>query len=1185
MFKHLDQFSLPEIEEKVLKFWKEHHIFEKSVEARKGNGKKFVFFEGPPTANGRPGIHHVLARSFKDIIPRYKTMQGFYVPRRAGWDTHGLPVEIEVEKELGLKQKSEIEKFGIAEFNGRAKDLIWKYRTEWEQLTERMGFWIDLKNPYITYDNSYIESLWWLFSEINKRGYLKKLLKTVPWCFRCQTPLSSHELGQPGAYKLTKDPAVYVKFKIKGQSAKVKSPEYLLAWTTTPWTLPGNLALAVNPKLTYTKYEVKEIASGAVEYLWAFNMPPAREGYAVTVVEKMSGKKLVGLKYEPLYKLTTNNRQLTTKNKLFEVKAGEFVTTEDGSGIVHIAPSFGEEDFKLMGIKEGLPITIDDKARMVKGFPGSGKYMKEADKDIVADLSKRGLLYQAGTLEHDYPYCWRCSNPLIYMVRESWFIEMSKVREKMIKNNAQINWIPGHIKDGRFGEWLKDLKDWAISRNRYWGTPLPIWECQKCAKHVVINGLADLRARTKSSNRYFLVRHGEAQHNLDFVVASGPEKGKNISHLTKKGELQIADTAAELKKEKIQVIFTSPYLRSKLTAAAIAKATKAKVIVDKRLSEINCGIFNWRTEREYHAYFANKLDRFFKVPPSGETLADVRVRMINFIKDIDKKYKGKRIAIVGHGDPLWMLDSALSGYNNEQTLASTYRPTNGGYKEVVYAQMPYNKKGELDMHRPFVDDIELPCGSCKGTAMRIKDVADVWFDSGGMPFAAPHFPFAVSGKDGGDVEKAKLNTLYKGMDFPADYISEAVDQTRGWFYTLLAISTLLDRGISYKNVICLGLIHDKHGIKMSKSKGNTVSPWDMMNKYGVDAIRWYFYTMNDPGDQKNFNEDDLAKTTRRFILILYNSFVFWSTYGHSNGKPSAHDEMTSPTHTLDRWILARLNQLVGDVGRKLDAYAIGEAGRFIEEFTDDLSRWYIRRSRDRFQNQAKGDTQGMRDWEDASQTLRTVLLTLSKVIAPFMPFFAEALYKSVDGKLASVHLENWPTVNEQLADAELLSDVAELRRVTAAALALRADFKLKVRQPLASLTIKSPKLRDKEELLNLLQDEINVKTIKFDEKLTEEKGLKLDTVITPQLREEGIVREVIRTIQGLRAAAKYQMSDEVVLMFQAPDALSDLIQRNAIQIKRAVTARTIEVKKGDKYDADMTGKVDEWDVWFAVRKV
>lgn len=1184
MFRKLEQFSLPEIEEKVLQFWKTHQIFQKSVEARKGNGKKFVFFEGPPTANGRPGIHHVLARSFKDIIPRYKTMQGYYVPRRAGWDTHGLPVEIEVEKELGLKQKADIEKFGIAEFNGRAKDLIWKYRTEWEQLTERMGFWIDTKNPYVTYDNSYIESLWWLFGEINKRGYLKKLLKTVPWCFRCQTPLSSHELGQPGAYKLTKDPAVYVKFKIKGQSAKVKTPEYLLAWTTTPWTLPGNLAVAVNPKLTYTKFEVKEEATGKSEYLWAFNPPPSHTGFTVTVVEKMSGKKLVGVKYEPLFKLKEANA-LARKTKIYQVWGGEFVTTEDGSGMVHIAPSFGEEDFKLMGVKEGLPITIDDKARVIKGFPGAGKYIKEADNDIIADLKKRGLLYHSGTLEHEYPYCWRCSNPLIYMVRESWFIEMSKLREKMMRNNEQINWIPGHIKDGRFGEWLKDLKDWAISRNRYWGTPLPIWECQKCAKHIVINGLSDLRQRTKSTNRYFFVRHGEAQHNVDHVIASGPEKGKSISVLTKKGEAQILDFAADMKKEKIQLIFSSPYLRTKKTAAAIAKATKAKVIVDKRLAEINCGTFNWRGEREYHAYFANKLDRFFKAPPGGETLTDVRVRMLNFIRDIDKKYSGKRIAIVSHGDPLWLLDAALKGLSNEDTLASGYYPSHEAHHEVAVSKLPYNKKGELDMHRPFVDDIAVKCDSCSGVAYRIKDVADVWFDSGGMPFAAPHFPFAVSGKDGGAVEKDKLNALYKGLEFPADYISEAVDQTRGWFYTLLAISTLLDRGISYKNVICLGLIHDKHGVKMSKSKGNTVNPWDMMNKYGVDAIRWYFYTMNDPGDQKNFNEDDLAKTVRRFILIVYNSFVFWSTYGHAHSKPSAHEEMTAPKHILDRWVLSKLNTLVDDVAKKLDAYAIGEAGRLVEEFADDLSRWYIRRSRDRFQDQAKGDTSSLKDWEDASKTLRTALLTLSKVIAPFMPFFAEGLYKSVDGKLESVHLENWPTAQKHLIDAELLADIEELRRVTAASLALRADAKLKVRQPLASLTVKSTKLEDKDELLELLKDEINVKQIKFDAKLADEKGLKLDTVITPQLREEGIVREVMRTIQGLRATAKYQMSDEIVLMFQAPDELSNLIQRNAIQIKRAVTARTIEVQKSDKFDAEMIGKVENWDVWFAVRKI
>ncbi|MDO8601766.1 MAG: class I tRNA ligase family protein, partial [bacterium] len=783
----------------------------------------------------------------------------------------------------------------------------------------------------------------------------------------------------------------------------------------------------------------------------------------------------------------------------------------EGSGLVHIAPSFGEEDFKLMGIKEGLPITIDDKARMGKGLPGAGKYIKEADKDIVADLTKRGLLYHAGVIEHEYPFCWRCSNPLIYMVRESWFIEMSRLREKIVKNNAQINWIPGHIKDGRFGEWLKDLKDWAISRNRYWGTPLPIWECQKCAKHIVINGLPELRERTKSTNRYFLIRHGEAQHNVDHLIASGPEKGKSISMITEKGEAQILDFVADMKKEKVQLIFTSPYLRTKKTALAIAKATKAKLIVDKRLVEINCGTFNWRSEHEYHGYFANKLDRFFKAPPGGETLTDVRVRMIRFIRDIDSKYRNKRIAIVSHGDCLWLLDSALKGLSNEETLASGYYPDHENHHEVSVSKLPYNKKGELDLHRPFVDDIEIPCDFCKGTAKRVRDVADVWFDSGGMPFASVHFPFTQMSADFdaekrelGKLNEERLTTAFRGLDFPADYISEAIDQTRGWFYTLLAISTLLDRGIPYKNVICLGLIHDKHGVKMSKSKGNTVSPWDMMNKYGVDAIRWYFYTMNDPGDQKNFNEDDLAKTTRRFILILYNSFIFWRTYGHASDKPSAQEEMISPKHVLDRWILAKLNGLIKNVAQKLDNYAIGEAGRLVEEFADDLSRWYIRRSRDRFQNQAKGVTGSLQDWEDASRTLRSALLTLSKIIAPFMPFFAEWLYKSVEGKMESVHLENWPIVQNHLFDTELLTDIEELRRVIATALALRADNKLKVRQPLSSLTIQNIKLRDQDELLELLKDEINVKEVKFNQKLADTKGMVLDTVITPQLREEGI---------------------------------------------------------------------------------
>lgn len=1190
MLKNLKNFSLPELEEQLLAFWKQNQIFEQSLKKNSAGGKKFVFFEGPPTANGMPGIHHIEARAFKDVIPRYKTMRGFNVPRKAGWDTHGLPVELQTEKELGMKNKSEIEKYGIAEFNAKCKELVWRYRSEFEASTERMGFWLDLKNPYVTYENRYIESIWWLLAEINKTGLLKKMLRTVPWCTRCQTPLSSHELGQPGAYRPTKDPSLFVKFELKEAGTSKKKPKtYFLAWTTTPWTLPGNLALAINPKLAYKKFEVKKTdpsagsgQAGVVEYLYAYNTPAVREGYEVKELETVSGKKLVGKKYVPLYPLKTKHPKLKIAD-LHKVRAGDFVSTEDGSGIVHIAPSFGEEDFKLMGIKEGLPMTIDDQGKMNKGYPGAGKYIKQADNDIVADLIKRGLLYQQGEIEHEYPHCWRCNSALVYMVRSSWFIEMSKLRDQMLKNNQKINWTPANIKEGRFGEWLKDLKDWSISRNRYWGAPIPIWECADCEKHIVVSGRQELNDRAVNHNRFFAVRHGEAQHNVENWIASGVETTKNASHLTEKGMRQAENVAGKLKKEKIDLIICSPYIRTKETAKIIAKATKAKVIVDKRIGEIQVGEYNRAMVPAYHAFFNNKLERF-TVRPKGksETLTEVRARMMSFFNDINKKYNNKRIVIVGHGDPLWMLDSALRGLTNEEALASDYYPAHDHHKELMVNNWPVNKDGALDLHRPFVDEVHIACPSCKKPMQRIKEVLDVWLESGAVPYASVNFPYAFT-KDGKRPTSEEAKHLFKQLDYPADYIAEGVDQTRGWFYTLLAMSTALGLEPAYKNVICLGLVLDKNGIKMSKSKGNIVDPMMIMKKYGADVLRWYFYTINDPGDPKRFTEDDLAKITRKFILIIYNSFVFWNSYGKHESARKGEPQIK---HVLDRWILASLKTLTKEVTAKLDAYQIGEAGRLIEAFADDLSRWYIRRSRDRFQS---GDTSEEQDHEAASHTLRLALETISRLLAPFMPFFSDALYQSVGGVQKSVHLADWPTISEENDedDKALPQKMAKVRTLAAEALALRAELKLKVRQPLASATIKKGTFEEyvDDELMAILKDEINVKKILFADQLPEGKAIILDTEITAELKEEGMVRELVRTIQGLRQDAGYQVGDEIVLMIEASDKLFDVIQRNSIQLKKAVGAGQLEMKKSEKFDIQLESKLDEVPIWIGLRKI
>ncbi|MEK7641353.1 MAG: class I tRNA ligase family protein [Patescibacteria group bacterium] len=1158
MLEGLKEFKLPEIEEKVLKFWKEADIFKKSLKAREGK-RPFRFFEGPPTANGRPGLHHVLARAFKDIICRYKTMRGFFVGRRAGWDTHGLPVELEVEKKLGIKNKSEIEKFGIAEFNSQAKMSVWTYKSEWEKLTERIGFWLDFDHPYITYDNKYIESLWWVFSEIAKKGYLKKLYKIVPWCPRCQTPLSSHELGQPGAYKLTKDPSVFVKFKLSSGGGSTSggkrrtSKEFLLVWTTTPWTLPANVAVAVNPKITYTKYKVGD------EFLWSYNAPPKSGDKEAEVVEKISGKKLVGLEYEPLYKLAGNQLPVTG----YKVIAADFVSTEDGTGMVHIAPAFGEEDLKAAG-KDAVPVTIDDRGIVNKGLPGAGKFIKQADDEIIADLEKRGLLHSSGQIEHEYPFCWRCSTPLIYFARNSWFFETSRLKEELLKSNKKINWIPSHIQEGRFGEWLKDVRDWSISRNRYWGTPIPIWECAKDENHrLVVGSLEDLNKHAYNKNEFFMARHCESDHNVSNMVAYD-ESGSKVSKLTKKGITQAEALGKALAKEGIDLIFTSPYFRTRETSKIIAKATGAKVAVDKRLAELNCGVFNGRDDRERKEYYASTLDEFTKAPPGGENLNDARRRMMEAVLEINSQHQGKKILIVSHGHPLWVMSAAVEGLTSAENVDFRY-PKVGEYQELNLKNWPFDKNGELDTHRPFIDEVYLKCPECYGKMQRIKDVADVWFDSGAMPFAQWHYPFENKEKLDGQPRRARAVGEPTGASaFPADYIAEGMDQTRGWFYTLLAVSTLLGRGLAYRNVISFGLLLDKNGQKMSKSKGNVVDPWLMIQKYGSDVVRWYFYTVNPPGEFKKFDELDLGKTLRKIFMLSYNSFVFYSTYG----QEALRQAQGKPIKVLDQWITSRLHQVAETATAHLEKYEIGEAAKVIEAFVDDLSRWYIRRSRKNV----------------SGKTLKLVLETLAKLMAPFAPFFGEALYKSLGaGYQLSVHLEDWVKVDKKLIDKKLLVAMAEVRHLASLALAEREKAGIKVRQPLNKLKVKSEKLKNTDkELLGILRDEVNVKEVICDPKLKTE--VELDVELTPELREEGTMRDLVRMIQGLRGDANYQPKDSIIVSLELPSDLMEIVDKRSAQLKKDVHAKSIEFKKAPKFDVELNSKIENWPVRVALRK-
>ena len=1170
MLKKLDKFSLPEIEEKVLEFWKTDKIFEKSL-AKNAKGKKFIFYEGPPTANGRPGIHHILARAFKDVIPRFKTMTGFNVPRRAGWDTHGLPVELEVEKKLGLKSKKEIEQFGIAEFNQKCKESVWLYKDEWEKLTERMGFWLDMKNPYVTYENSYIESVWNILKHVWDNKLLYKGHKVVPWCPRCGTGLSSHELAL--GYKETTDTSVYIKFKLKsGQKFgeyTAKDAVYILSWTTTPWTLPGNVALAVGDKISYSAIRVNN-----TKELWIMASDLVKTVFkndAVEIVHNdLKGKDLIGLEYEPLFDVPA--LKTNTAYKVYEAK---FVTTTDGTGVVHTAVMYGEDDYNL-GKEIGLPQvhTVDEQGRFtkdVKGFEGmlvkskDEKTESETTQKIFDHLKFKNYLLKTEDYTHEYPFCWRCGTPLIYYARDSWFIAMSKLRAKLLSENKKINWFPENIRDGRFGEWLREVKDSAISRERYWGTPLPIWVCKKCGHKKFIGSIKDLGdTQKKSSNRYILVRHGEAENNIRNIIDH--LAGESRSNLTLKGRGQVENLAKKLAKEKVDVIFASDFPRTKQTAEMIAAASGVKKVnLDKRLWEANFGGLNGRPRGEYQVLFNNDMEKFTKPVPDGENLNDLRKRLFDFVNEKEGEFSGKTILVVSHEYPIWILASILEGWGNREAVEEKHRRGDDfiGYAEAQeyrFHNLPRNENGEMDIHRPYLDVVKMECEKCGGKMERVKEVVDVWFDSGAMPFAQAHYPFN------------------KTMDYPADYISEAMDQTRGWFYTLLAIGVLMGKTSPYKNVICLGLIMDKNGQKMSKSKGNIADPWEAMKKHGVDAIRWYFYTVNPPGEPKKFDEVEITKTSRQIFSLLYNSFVFFETY--KTKTVNNRLKTGSYKNILDKWILSRLNETIESATKKLNAYEIGEAGRTIENFVGDLSRWYIRRSRRRFQKPSPS-ADGQKDYAAASDVLNYTLIETSKLTAPFAPFFSEALFKSLSNE-ESVHLEDWPKVDKKMIDKKLTILMDEVRNIASNVLAKRAEIGIKVRQPLASLKIKDIKLKTQKELLEILKDEVNVKEIKFDAKLKED--FELDTKITHELKEEGTLRELIRTIQDLRQDAKLKPQDAVELFLDGAEEIKFIVSKYRELLKKEVKAKRMELGKPPRFDAEIETRIDEMPVWIGIKK-
>ncbi|MCC7004596.1 class I tRNA ligase family protein [Candidatus Nomurabacteria bacterium] len=1126
-------------EERILKFWQENKIFEKTLEATK-DGKEFVFFEGPPTANAKPALHHLEARAFKDVIPRYKTMRGYHVPRRGGWDTHGLPVELQIEKKLGLNSKKAIEEYGIEKFNAECKESVFQYIKDWEDFTDRIGYWVDKKNAYFTFDNSYIESLWSVLAHVDKRGLLYKDYRIVPWCARCGTPLASHELAQ--GYEDVKDLSIFVKFKIKsGQeifqsSGRSTQPDvqnflpassnvYLLAWTTTPWTLPGNVALAVGENIDYGFYkkdgEILVVAESLAEKV-------LKEGFEKT--NSIKGSELAGLSYEPLYNFIKPNE------KSHKVYTADFVTTEDGTGIVHIAPMYGADDFEL-GTKVGLPkehvVGVDGKFLPNTGF-FSGRFAMEKDEsgkptlavDVIKDLQARGLFFDKKNYEHTYPHCWRCKTPLIYYARDSWFIGMESLRDELVKENEGINWEPAHIREGRFGEWLRNIKDWSLSRERYWGTPLPVWESED-GERIVVDSTETLRKYSKKSgNKYFVMRHGQGEQNVVDIRSS---KADAPYHLTDLGKKEAHDSAIELKGKGITKIICSPFVRTRETAEIVADVLdfpKNQIVIEDRVSEYNHGSFDGKTSAEFNEWRKSANAGFDTKAPGGESLKDAKIRIAEFVYELENKYKGENILIVSHGVCHEVMSSIVNAWTDKETWENWQEKIvlTGGCKQYDFTPLPHNKDFELDLHRPFIDDVVLEKDGKE--FRRVKEVMDVWFDSGAMPFAQDHYPFENKKRlDGGLLQKAK--------GFPADFISEAIDQTRGWFYTLHAVGVLMGKGKAYKNVICLGHILDEKGKKMSKSIGNIVNPWEMMDKYGVDTLRLWMYSVNQPGDSKNFDEKTVAELRNKVFNLFYNVLAFYELYRDQ----SLEKREIKSENVLDVWILSEFNKLVTKMTENLDNYKLFEPVRALRDFIDDLSTWYLRRSRDRLKD---GDT-------DAKVTLYFVLKNMAKLFAPFAPFSAEDIWQKLrlSEDVESVHLAEWPKIEK--IEEKVLESMKVTREIVTLGLEARQKANIKVRQPLAKITI-NQKLD--EEYLNLLKDELNVKEIVSGEKF------ELDTNLTDELRREGDFREFLRGVQDLRKDANLLPSDLVNL--SVPESSKEIILGFEDELKKVAGIKEIK---------------------------
>lgn len=1145
-------------EEKILDFWKEQNIFQKTLEKEAPQGE-FVFYDGPPFATGLPHYGHLLPGTVKDLIPRYKTMQGYHVQRRWGWDTHGLPIENLIEKELNLKTKKDIEDYGIEKFNKAARDSVLRYEKEWKEYVPQSGRFVDMENPYTSMDSSYMETGWWIFSELHKKGLAYEGFKAMYLCPRCETTLANFEVNQ--GYKDVTDISVTAQFEL------VDEPRtYFLAWTTTPWTLPGNVALAVGKDFEYAKVQHEEnffiLAHEKVEKIF--------EGKEYTLVETFSGESLLGTSYRAPFDFYQNQKDIENHEQGWKVYSADFVTIEEGTGIVHIAPAFGSDDLEL-GKKYQLPmvqhvakngIFRDDFATTQDGKSFQGLLVKQkddyssADIEIIKYLAGKGLLFAKQKIVHSYPHCWRCGTPLINYATTSWYVDVPKIKDKLIEANKDISWTPDFIGEGRFGKWLEGAREWALSRSRFWGNPLPVWKDKDDTVFVASSVSHLLENIAHSGNTYLALRHGESENNISgtinadkSVAAPLTQKGRDDTH---RETLHIKDHYGD-----IDMIFCSPFQRTQETAEIIRETLgldASAIIMDDRLGEIFPG--KNREGSLWHEAHSDEESQsaqeflHYKLEEDAESIADVYKRSMEFLFDIESRYQNKKILIVSHGGILRAMQFGLQHYGEPKKALDFYRsyptPDNTSLMRLEFKPFPHNENYVLDLHRPYIDEVKVL--SASGEVMkRVEDVFDVWFDSGSMPYAQKHYPFE---------NQEDFFEKY----FPADFIAEGLDQTRGWFYVLLVLGVALFEKSPFKNVVVNGLVLAEDGKKMSKSLKNYPDIHVVLNNQGADALR--LFLMASPlvrAEEHPFSEKGVQEVQSKVLGRLRNILSFYQLY---QGEID-HEASSLSTHVLDRWIFARVAETNIEISRNLDTYQIDKAAKYIFDFVDDFSTWYLRRSRDRF----KGD--GLADKKNALASLKYALLETARMIAPFTPFIADELWLALKEPSfeESVHLSRW--TQHELSDqgVVLINTMQFLREQISEGLRLRTEAKIKVRQPLASFTFDTKNLEgdDFEEYKILIQEELNVKNILSGE-------MALDIALNDELIKEGNMRDFIREIQELRKKENFNPQEEKKLL-----VVTDHDGKNFVESFKNELAKTSAIREID-YSEEEHPEIEQFTV-------